>query len=41
MATAATSSRSVTMARAFPLTYFVIAFAFTWLFWGVGSAWRA
>jgi membrane protease YdiL (CAAX protease family) len=35
MATTATSSRSATMARAFPLKYFVFAFAFTWLFWGL------
>jgi len=37
MATAATSSRSATTARAFPLKFFVIAFAFTWLFWGMAA----
>ena len=35
MATTATSSRSATTARAFPLKYFAVAFAFTWLFWGL------
>src|SRR3712207_430807 len=35
MATTATLSRSATTARAFPLKYFVIAFAFTWFFWGL------
>src|SRR3712207_1526298 len=35
MVTTATSSRSATTARAFPLKFFVIAFAFTWLFWGL------
>jgi uncharacterized protein len=34
MATTATSSRTATM-RAFPLKYFVVAFAFTWFFWGL------
>jgi membrane protease YdiL (CAAX protease family) len=33
-ATTATPSRSTT--RAFPLRYFVLAFAFTWFFWGLG-----
>jgi CAAX protease family protein len=33
MATTATSSR--TMTSAFPLKYFVLAFAFTWFFWGL------
>jgi uncharacterized protein len=33
MATAATSSRATT--SAFPLKFFVTAFAFTWLFWGL------
>jgi uncharacterized protein len=37
MATAATSSRSATTARTFPLKFFVIAFAFTWLFWGLAA----
>ncbi len=32
MATAVTTSAPTTTARAFPLTYFVIAFAFTWFF---------
>jgi hypothetical protein len=31
--TTATSPRTTTATRAFPLKYFVIAFAFTWLFW--------
>jgi membrane protease YdiL (CAAX protease family) len=33
--TTATPSRTTTTARAFPLKYFVIAFAFTWFFWGL------
>jgi membrane protease YdiL (CAAX protease family) len=37
MATAATSTRSATTARSFPLKYFVIAFAFTWFFWGLAA----
>ena len=32
--TTATPSRTAT--RAFPVTYFVFAFAFTWFFWGLG-----
>jgi len=35
MATTATSSRSAAATRAFPLKYFLIAFAFTWFFWGL------
>jgi uncharacterized protein len=35
MATTATPSRTAATTRAFPLKYFVIAFAFTWLFWGL------
>jgi len=35
MATTATSSHTATTARAFPLKYFVIAFSFTWFFWGL------
>ena len=31
--TTATPSRTTTTARAFPLKYFVLAFAFTWAFW--------
>ena len=34
MATTARSTRTTTMS-AFPLKYFVIAFAFTWFFWGL------
>ena len=34
MQTAATPSRAT--ARAFPLMFFVLAFAFTWSFWGLG-----
>ncbi len=34
MATTATPSRTTTTMVAFPLKFFVIAFAFTWLFWG-------
>ena len=37
MATAATTSAPTTTARAFPLTYFVIAFAFTWFFWTLAA----
>ena len=37
MATTATTSAPSTRARAFPLMYFVIAFAFTWLFWGLAA----
>jgi membrane protease YdiL (CAAX protease family) len=33
VATTATTSAPSTRARAFPLRYFVIAFAFTWFFW--------
>ncbi len=33
--TTATPSRTVTTMRAFPLKYFVIAFAFSWFFWGL------
>ena len=29
-------SRRVGLARSFPLKYFVLAFAFTWFFWGLG-----
>jgi membrane protease YdiL (CAAX protease family) len=36
MATAATPSRATTATRTFPLKFFVIAFAFTWFFWGLG-----
>ena len=35
MATAATPSRATTATRTFPLKFFVIAFAFTWIFWGL------
>ena len=35
MATTATTSAPTTTARAFPLKYFGIAFAFTWFFWGL------
>jgi len=35
MATTVTPSRTAAATRAFPLKYFVIAFAFTWLFWGL------
>ena len=37
MATTATTSAPTTTARAFPLKYFVIAFAFTWLFWWLAA----
>jgi membrane protease YdiL (CAAX protease family) len=37
VATAATTSAPTTTARAFPLTYFVIAFAFTWFFWTLAA----
>jgi membrane protease YdiL (CAAX protease family) len=37
MATTATTSAPTTTARSFPLTYFVIAFAFTWLFWWLAA----
>lgn len=37
MATTATTSAPATTARAFPLVYFVIAFAFTWFFWGLAA----
>jgi len=37
VATTATTSAPSTRARAFPLMYFVIAFAFTWLFWGLAA----
>ena len=37
MATTATTSAPSTRARAFPLMFFVIAFAFTWLFWGLAA----
>jgi membrane protease YdiL (CAAX protease family) len=37
MATAATPSRTTSAKRAFPLKYLVIAFAFTWFFWGLGA----
>jgi uncharacterized protein len=33
MATTATTSAPTTTARAFPMTYFVLAFAFTWALW--------
>jgi uncharacterized protein len=33
MATTATTSAPTTTARAFPVTYFVLAFAFTWALW--------
>jgi membrane protease YdiL (CAAX protease family) len=35
--TAATPSRTTTTMRAFPLKYFVLAFAFTWLFWTLAA----
>ena len=35
--TTATSPRTTTATRAFPLKYFVIAFAFTWLFWTLAA----
>jgi membrane protease YdiL (CAAX protease family) len=35
MATTATTSAPTTTAGAFPLKYIVIAFAFTWFFWGL------
>ena len=37
MATTAAPSAPTTTARAFPLTYFVIAFAFTWFFWTLAA----
>jgi CAAX protease family protein len=37
VATTATTSHPTTSARAFPLTYFVIAFAFTGFFWGLAA----
>jgi uncharacterized protein len=37
VATTATTSAPSTRARAFPLTYFVIAFAFTWFFWTLAA----
>jgi membrane protease YdiL (CAAX protease family) len=37
VATTATTSAPTTIARVFPLKYFVIAFAFTWLFWGLAA----
>ena len=37
MATTATTSTPTTTARSFPLMYFVIAFAFTWLFWWLAA----
>ena len=37
MATTATTSAPTTTARAFPLKYFVIAFAFTWVFWWLAA----
>jgi membrane protease YdiL (CAAX protease family) len=37
VATTATTSAPTTTARAFPLVYFVIAFAFTWFFWGLAA----
>ncbi len=37
MATTATTSAPTTTARAFPLKYFVIAFAFTWFFWWLSA----
>ena len=33
MATTATTPAPTTTARAFPLMYFVLAFAFTWVLW--------
>jgi membrane protease YdiL (CAAX protease family) len=35
MATAATPSRTAATTRAFPLKFFILAFAFTWFFWGL------
>jgi membrane protease YdiL (CAAX protease family) len=37
VATTATTSAPTTTARAFPLVYFIIAFAFTWFFWGLAA----
>jgi uncharacterized protein len=37
VATVATTSPPTTTARAFPLTYFTIAFAFTWIFWTLAA----
>jgi membrane protease YdiL (CAAX protease family) len=37
MATTATTSAPTTTARAFPVKYFVIAFAFTWFFWWLAA----
>jgi membrane protease YdiL (CAAX protease family) len=37
VATTAAPSAPTTTARAFPLTYFVIAFAFTWFFWTLAA----
>ena len=37
MATTATTAAPTTTARAFPLMYFVIAFAFTWFFWWLAA----
>jgi CAAX protease family protein len=37
VATSATTSAPPTAARFFPLKYFVIAFAFTWFFWGLAA----
>jgi membrane protease YdiL (CAAX protease family) len=37
VATIATTSPPTTTARAFPLTYFIIAFVFTWFFWTLAA----
>lgn len=37
MATTVTTSAPTTTARAFPLTYFIIALAFTWFFWTLAA----
>jgi uncharacterized protein len=37
VATTTSTSASSTSARAFPLTYFVLAFAFTWFFWTLAA----
>jgi membrane protease YdiL (CAAX protease family) len=37
MSTIAKPFHAATMARAFPLGFFVLAFAFTWIFWGLAA----
>ena len=37
MATTAATSAPTTTSKAFPLKYFLIAFAFTWFFWGLAA----